>query len=261
MFLFAEMAPKTIFITGANRGIGLGLVKELLKVSGVETIVAGARNIDGAKELQSLAKSDSRVHLLAVDVANDESITNSVNSVAGLVGERGLNLLINNAGVIEPYGTSSTPNRATVLKCIDVNAVSALLVSQHFLPLLQKAAAKEDGDALSADRAAIVNIGSDCASQALNLRGSGPGNSLLAYKMSKVAMVSFSRSMAADFKNLNIPVLITNIHPGWVQTDMGGSNAEISVDESVTKIVASIGKLNAAHHAGLFNRELETMPF
>lgn len=43
------MAPKTIFITGANRGIGLGLVRELLKVPGVEALVAGARNIDGAK--------------------------------------------------------------------------------------------------------------------------------------------------------------------------------------------------------------------
>ncbi|KAF1757917.1 hypothetical protein GCK72_014374 [Caenorhabditis remanei] len=255
------MAPKTIFITGANRGIGLGLVRELLKVPGVETLVAGARNIDGAKELQSLAKADSRLHLLAVDVSNDESLVSSVNSVSGLVGERGLNLLINNAGVIESYGTSSTPNRSTVLKCIDVNAVSALLASQHFLPLLQKAASKVSGDNLSPDRAAIINIGSDCASQTLNLRGSGPGNSLLAYKMSKVAMLSFSRSMAADFKNLNIPVLITNIHPGWVQTDMGGSNAEISVDESVTKIVASIGKLDASHQGGLFNRDLETMPF
>ncbi|EGT37879.1 hypothetical protein CAEBREN_07856 [Caenorhabditis brenneri] len=255
------MAPKTVFITGANRGIGLGLVKELLKVPGVETLVAGARNIDGAKELQTLAKADSRLHLLSVDVSNDESLVNSVNSVSGLVGDRGLNLLINNAGIIESYGMSSTPNRASVLKCIDVNAVSALLASQHFLPLLQKAAAIESGDRLSPDRAAIINIASDCASQALNLRGSGPGNSLLAYKMSKVAMVSFSRSLAADFKTHNIPVLVTNIHPGWVQTDMGGSNAEISVDESVSKIVASIGKLDSNHHGGLFNRELETMPF
>lgn len=198
--------------------------------------------------------------MIAVDVSNDGSLENSVKSVSGIVGDRGLNLLINNAGLIESYGTTSAPNRASVLHCIDVNAVSALLASQHFLPLLQKAASHVSGDSLTPDRAAIVNIGSDCASQALNLRGSGPSNSLLAYKMSKVAMLSFSRSMAADFKRLEIPVLITNIHPGWVQTDMGGSNAEISVDESVTKIVASIAKLNGGHQGGLFNRELEEMP-
>uniref|UniRef100_A0A8R1EKG2 Short-chain dehydrogenase n=1 Tax=Caenorhabditis japonica TaxID=281687 RepID=A0A8R1EKG2_CAEJA len=130
-----------------------------------------------------------------------------------------------------------------------------------FLPLLEKAATHVSGDALSADRAAILNIGSDCSSQALNLRGSGPSNSLLAYKMSKVAMLSMARTMAADLKVKNLPVLITTIHPGWVQTDMGGSNAEISVDESVTKIVAGIGRLEAAHNGGIFNRDLEAMPF
>ncbi|CAI2350010.1 unnamed protein product [Caenorhabditis sp. 36 PRJEB53466] len=256
-----KMAPKTIFITGANRGIGLGLVRHLLKVSGVETLIAGARNIDGAAELQALAKEDPRLHLLAVDVSDDESLQNSVRTVGQIVGTRGLNLLINNAGVIEPYGTASAPNRATVLRTIDVNAVSALLATQYFLPLLQKAAAHVDGDLLSPDRAAVINIGSDCSSQALNLRGSGPGNSLLAYKMSKVAMLSFARSMVADFKTLNIPVLVTTIHPGWVQTDMGGANAEITTDESVGHIVESIGKLNASHHGGLFNRQLEQMPF
>ncbi|CAI5448421.1 unnamed protein product [Caenorhabditis angaria] len=255
------MAPRSVFITGANRGIGLGLVREILKVSGVETLIAGARNVDSAKELQEIAKADNRVHLVSVDVASDDSLKNAVSKVAEIVGPKGLTLLINNAGVIEKYGSSSAVDRQTVLKCIDVNAVSALLASQLFLPLLQKSAGLVSGDDLTVDRAAIVNIGSDCSSQTLNLRGSGPGNSLLAYKMSKVAMLSFTRTFAADFKAQNIPVLVTCVHPGWVQTDMGGANAEISVDESVSKIVAGLAKLNNSHNGGLFNRDWEVMPF
>ncbi|CAO4374300.1 unnamed protein product [Caenorhabditis nigoni] len=254
------MAPKTVFITGANRGIGLGIVKELLKVPGIETIIAGARNVEAAKELQSLSQSDSRIHLIPVDVSCDKSLENAVKQVEGLVGDRGLNLLINNAGMIEVYRTTDSPNRAAVIRCIDVNAVSALLASQYFLPLLRKAAEHTQGDEFSVSRAAIVNIGSDCSSQTLNVTGFC-NETLLAYKMSKTAMLSFARTLVADFKTLNVPVLVTTIHPGWVLTDMGGPHAEISVEESASKIVNSLDKLNQSHNGGLFDRQLTALPF
>ncbi|ULT95949.1 hypothetical protein L3Y34_004542 [Caenorhabditis briggsae] len=254
------MAPKTVFIAGANRGIGLGIVKELLKVPGIETINAGARNVETAKELQSFSQADSRLHLISVDVSEDESLENSVKQVEGLVGDRGLNLLINNAGILEHYRTTDPPNRATVLRTIDVNAVSALLASQYFLPLLKKAAEQTQGDEFSVSRAGIVNIGSDCSSQTLNVTGFC-NETLLAYKMSKTAMLSFARSLVADFKTLNVPVLVTTIHPGRVLTDMGGPHAEITVEESTSKIVNSLDKLNQSHNGGLFDRQLTALPF
>lgn len=254
------MAPKTVLITGANRGIGLGIVRELLKTPGIEKIIAGARNVDAANDLQNLAKSDSRLHLIPFDVSNDEILLNSVKQVEDLVGTRGLNLLINNAGVLEDYRTVDPPNRSTVLRCIDVNAVSALLISQHFLPLLQQAASQIQEDEISVSKAAIVNIGSDNCSQTLNVDGFG-FDTLLAYSMSKTAMLSFSRSLAADFNTLNIPVLVTTIHPGWVLTEMGGPNAEISVEESAADVVSVLGKLNYSHSGGLFDRHLVSLPF
>uniref|UniRef100_A0A8R1DXA6 Uncharacterized protein n=1 Tax=Caenorhabditis japonica TaxID=281687 RepID=A0A8R1DXA6_CAEJA len=258
---YSKMAPKTVFITGANRGIGLGIVRELLKNSEIETIIAGARSVENAVELQSLAKSDAaRLHTIQFDASNDESIANSVKQVDQLVGARGLNLLINNAGVNLPYKTDDVPNRETILKCIDVNAVGALLTSQHFLPLLQRAASLSGDDQLSASRAAIINIGSDCSSQTLNITGFC-NNTLVAYKMSKVAMLSFARSLVADFETLKVPVLVTTIHPGWVLTDMGGPDADITVEESASKIVNSIDRLNSTHHGGLFDRQLGVMPF
>ncbi|CAO4374301.1 unnamed protein product [Caenorhabditis nigoni] len=254
------MAPKTVFITGANRGIGLGIVRELLKVSGIETIIAGARNVEAAKDLQSLSQSDSRLNLVPVDVSCDESLKNSVKQVEGLVGDRGLNLLINNAGILETYRTTDPPNRTTVLRTIDVNAVSPLIASQYFLPLLKKAAEQTQGDELSVSRAAIVNIGSDNSSQTLNVPGFNAFTHT-AYKMSKAAMLSFARTLVADFKSLNIPILVTTLHPGWVLTDMGGPNAKITVEESTSKIVNSLDKLNETHNGGLFDRQLKPLPF
>uniref|UniRef100_A0A1I7U462 C-factor n=1 Tax=Caenorhabditis tropicalis TaxID=1561998 RepID=A0A1I7U462_9PELO len=254
------MAPKTVFITGANRGIGLGIVRELLKNSEIEHLIAGARDIEKARELQSISQSDSRLHLISIDVSNDESLENSVKEIDSIVGENGLNLLINNAGMIEVYKTMDTPNRFAVLNCIDVNAVSSLLLSQHFLPLLRKAASHVEGDEFSVKRAAIVNIGSDCSSQTLNVTGFC-NETLLAYKMSKVATLSFARSLVADFKILNIPILVTTIHPGWVLTDMGGPNAEITIEESASKIVNSLSLLNSSHNGGLFDRQLTPLPF
>lgn len=252
------MAPKTVFITGSNRGVGLGIVRELLKDSEIETVIAGARNIEEAKDLKSI--NDSRLHLIPTDVSNDESLIDSVKKVEKIVGERGLNLLINNAGIIEKYHSLDTPNRAAVLRCIDVNAVSALLVSQHFLPLLRKGASHSKETGFSVSRTAIVNIASNCSSQLLNVTGFC-NDTLLAYKMSKVAMLSFARTLVADFQSLDIPVLVTTIHPGWVITDMGGPDADITIEESASKIVNSLSRLDAAHNGGLFDRELIPLPF
>ncbi|KAF1759904.1 hypothetical protein GCK72_016371 [Caenorhabditis remanei] len=155
------MSPRTVFITGSNRGIGLGLVRELLKDKEIETLIAGARNIDAAKDLQDLAKSDSRLHLISVDVSCDESLQKALKEIEGLVDDRGLNLLINNAAICPPYRTIDPPNRAVVLECLNVNAVGALVTAQLFLPLLRKAAAHTPGSTFSASKAAILNVGSD----------------------------------------------------------------------------------------------------
>ncbi|CAL2047667.1 unnamed protein product [Caenorhabditis brenneri] len=254
------MFPKSVLITGSNRGIGLGLVKELLKISEIETIIAGARNPEAAKDLQSLSKDNSRLHLLQIDVSDDNSLKNSVRKVEDFVGARGLNMLINNGGVLDAYRADGSPNKDIVMRTFEVNACGALLASQYFLPLLQKASVDSPGSDLSPGRACILNIGSDCSSQELNVNGFND-KIHLAYKMSKAAMLSFARSLVADFQNLDIKVLVTTIHPGWVITDMGGPDADITVEESTSAIVKSIGKLNESHNGGLFDRHLKEIPF
>ncbi|VDO83811.1 unnamed protein product, partial [Haemonchus placei] len=146
------MAPYSVMVTGANRGLGLGLVKEFMKNKEIHKIIATARNPDDAK-------------------------------VKSIVGDKGLTTLLNNAGIWVKYVTKQEPNRADFMKNIDVNAVGVAILTQNLLPLLRQSAARVKGD-FSLDRAAILNISATYGSISKNTTGSGPLKGL-AYMTSK----------------------------------------------------------------------------
>ncbi|RDX40549.1 NAD(P)-binding protein [Lentinus brumalis] len=90
-------------ITGANRGIGLEMVKQLLQ-SPSNTVVAACRSPAKATELQQLAeKAGGKLHVVALDVSDKESVNKAAKEVAGILGGRGIDYLVNNAGVRYPY--------------------------------------------------------------------------------------------------------------------------------------------------------------
>jgi NAD(P)-dependent dehydrogenase (short-subunit alcohol dehydrogenase family) len=95
----ATYIGSNVFVTGASRGIGLGLVKHLINYPDVKHIFAGARTPSQATDLQDLAKESPKVKIVQFDSLSDESIKNAVREVEKAVGSDGLNLLINNAGV------------------------------------------------------------------------------------------------------------------------------------------------------------------
>ncbi|ETN76001.1 oxidoreductase, short chain dehydrogenase/reductase family protein [Necator americanus] len=179
-------------IKGANRGIGLGLMLEFLKVPTVKHVIAGARNPDDA-EVDLNAITDNRLKSVRIDLECDQSIKDAYTQVEKLVGEDGLNVLVNNAGVLPPYFTNGEINRETLMKCLNVNTLGTATVSQTFLPLLKKAAAQKPGDYFGVDRAAIVNISSFWGSISQNTDGSGTLGSL-AYKTSKLSQLLSVRS-------------------------------------------------------------------
>lgn len=251
--------PASVFITGANRGIGLGLVREFLKVEAVKHVIAGARDPNNAKELNAI--TDKRLRIVKVDIESDESINDAYVQVEAVVGEDGLNVLLNNAGVLPPYFTNGEISRETFMKCLNVNVLGTAIISQTFLPLLRKASSLVSGDHLGIDRAAIVNISSFWASIELNEDGSGVLGSL-AYKVSKSALNQLGKTMAIDLKEDNI--LVAQFCPGWVQTDMGnmgGRTAAITVEESASALVKSMSKLRREHNGGYFDRKLEVIPY
>ncbi|KJH46860.1 oxidoreductase, short chain dehydrogenase/reductase family protein [Dictyocaulus viviparus] len=235
------MAPYSVLVTGANRGIGLGLVKEFLKHKDIK------------HELNAI--NDSRLTVLKLDVTSDDSIRDAYAKVDEVVGERGLTVLLNNAGIYVKYSTNQNPNRSDIIKNFDTNVASVAVLTQVFLPLLRKAAAHSATDGFSIDRAAIINISSGVASISTNTTGSGT-TAMLAYRS---ALNALTKTMAIDLESEHI--LVSSFCPGWVQTDMGGPNAQITVDQSVQALVSSFAKLKKEHHGGYFKRDLEPIPF
>ncbi|KAH7698804.1 Protein C30G12.2, partial [Aphelenchoides avenae] len=170
-----------VLLTGANRGIGLGLVHVLVKAPGVKRIFAGCRKPEQAKELKQLQKSSPALEIIQLDVSDDASIKKAFEHVSQAVGNEGLNLLINNSGILESSGTAiDNADRATYLRHFDVNAVSVAVVTSIFLPLLRKAAS-------AGGPARIANISSTLGSVQLteNCLPLPSGERNVVYGMSK----------------------------------------------------------------------------
>ncbi|KAK6022922.1 c-factor family protein, partial [Ostertagia ostertagi] len=146
--------------------------------------------------------------------------------VEKIVGNKGLTVLLNNAGAFVKYTTKQEPNRADIIKNFNINAASVAVVTQVFLPLLRKAAEQGASDEFSVDRSAIINISSGLGSIANNTTGSGDMGTL-AYRISKSALNSLMKTVAIDLEPEHI--LVASFCPGWVQTDMGGPKAHLTV--------------------------------
>ncbi|CAJ0933110.1 unnamed protein product, partial [Mesorhabditis belari] len=246
--------PSTVLITGANRGIGLGLVKEYLKVGAIKHIFATTRNPDKAEDLTQI--QDNRLHVLRMDVQDDSSIKEAFDQVNRVIGDEGLNLLINNAGIWTSYAVNEEPNRVALQNIFNTNTTAPLIVSQIFLPLIRKSAQR--GGDWGAQRAAIVNISSGMGSIGENTSGSGHNKSI-AYRMSKAALNQMMKTLAVDLEPEGI--LSVAFCPGWVQTDMGGKSAMITVDESAAALVNTISTFDKQHTGAYLRRQGNKIEF
>jgi len=208
-------------VTGANRGIGLELVRQLRDRG--DHVEACARSPERARELQALAGDRVRIH--ALDVTNAAA----VRAVANALAEVALDLVLNVAGV---YGgpRQSLAQMADDLELrdvadtFDVNAMGALRVAVAFLPHLRRGKVKK-----------LVHLTSGLGSISDNTSGG-----FYAYRMSKAALNMMSRSLAVDLAPDGIASYVIN--PGWVQTDMGGTGAPTPVADSVRGILREIDR-------------------
>lgn len=245
----------SLFITGANRGIGLEFVKQLTRLpQPPKHIFATCRNPNEAKDLQQLASEHNCVHVVKLDVTETSEYPGLVKTVETALNGEGLNVLINNAGV----GGRIQLNDVTgdqMMEYYRVNAVAPLLLVQAFLPLLKKAASTAaDGSGLSCSRAAVVNISTKVASIDDNKSGGG-----YPYRASKVALNIITKSLSVDLKADGILAVV--LHPGWVQTKMGGPNALISTETSVAGLLGTMEGLNEEASGSFFNYDGTVIPW
>ncbi len=212
---------KTALITGANRGIGLEFVRQL-KEKGYY-ILGTCRHPEAATELQTLADEVFRL-----DVTNDNDIT----TLKQKLDNRPIDLLINNAGTSGDQGvTVGNIDRENFINVFNVNCISVVKLSDALLPNLQTSIDKN-----------ILVISSRMGSISDNERGRS-----YAYRASKTALNSVMRSFAIDVKEKGVHVML--IHPGWVKTNMGGSDALVDVQTSVAGMLKQADKHLSQSHA------------
>ena len=216
---------KRILITGANRGLGLEFTRQLLERG--DRVFAARRNALETHDLEKLqAEYAEQLSVLELDVRDEDQI----NEIVATVSEHSdrLDLLINNAGVYPRGERFGNLNGATMLDTLHTNSVAPMLVAQAFADLLSKG-----------DEPKVVNISSGMGSIA---RTGGGGN--YSYRASKAGLNMFSKVLAGDMRSKGITVIV--IHPGWVQTDMGGSGASLSPEKSISSMLKVINEIGLA---------------
>lgn len=196
------MLKKSAFVTGADRGVGLALVKGLL-VQGYQ-VFAGqyAEEVPALEALES--EYADQLQVLRLDIASDESVARAFEATTARIDA--LDLLINNGAILGDIGaTVMDPlNYAEMLDVFNVNTLGSLRMSQTFMPLL-----------LKSDSKFLLNISSEAGSISDCYR-----DSWYAYCMSKAALNMQSKLTHNRIKPLGGRVLV--VHPGWVQTFMQG---------------------------------------
>ncbi|XP_067386268.1 C-signal-like [Emydura macquarii macquarii] len=251
---------RSVLVTGSNRGIGLELIKHFIgKPNPPEVIFATCRDPEGARaqELKNLASKHPNVVILQLEATDPGSIKAAAKKAEARLGGSGLNLLINNAGVTSPSTLeSATPE--DMLSVYNINVVGPLLVTQVFLPLLKKAAQGSNQKGMSCSKAAIVNI-----SSVLGSIEKTPETfffvPVVSYRCSKAALNMLTKCQSLGYKDAGI--LCTALHPGWVKTELGSAEADLTVEESVSGIMKVLCNLSEKHHGVLVSWEGNTLPW
>jgi len=223
----------TVFITGANRGIGLEFARQYAAEGW--RVIATARDPAGAGELESV-EADVTVRPLDLDADFFEIEWN------GVVGSEPIDVFINNAGQMGPQRIDTIDDAAEWVNLFAVNSVAPVVLAKAALPLV------------AAARGKLIAITSKMGSIADN--GSG---GYIAYRSSKAALNAAWRSLAIDVKPQGVTAAV--LHPGWVQTRMGGSQAPLTPEQSVSGMRRVIAGLTPEQSGGFYNYDGSTIPW
>lgn len=205
---------KTALITGANKGIGFEVARELARMG--LRVFLGARNVQAGRAAAEKLKADGDVAFLEIDVTNADSIRRAAEELTSHVDR--LDVLVNNAGILlEEDKDALTITPEIFETTLRTNTLGPWLVAQAFAPLLKKSRGPR-----------IVNVSSGGGQLEDGADGWAPG-----YCVSKTALNGVTVQLAAALPKC----AVNSVCPGWVRTDMGGENANRSVAEGAATIV------------------------
>jgi NAD(P)-dependent dehydrogenase (short-subunit alcohol dehydrogenase family) len=228
------MHTGTILITGAGRGLGLEFARQY-SADGWR-VIACCRSPEKASELKKLGR---KVETHALDVTSAESIRHLVKALAGTP----IDVLLNNAGLHGDRMPFGATDPELWKKILEVNTIAPVQMTAALLENVAASAQKK-----------VVSISSKVGSI-----GDGPSGGSYAYRSSKTALNMAMVNAAHELKGRGITILL--IHPGWVQTDMGGPSAPVSIEQSITGVRRIIDKATLAETGHFYDYTAKQLPW
>jgi len=225
-----SVQQKTILVTGANRGIGLEVCKQLGEL-GFLVFLSARNKENGEKAVAKLRNENIQADFIQMDVADEENIKNAASEFGKFSLQ--LNVLINNAAILRDSNDITKMPTGELWNHLNTNSVGAFIVTREFLPFMK-----------SGGR--IINVSSGAG--ALHEMGSYAP----AYSISKTTLNAITKQFAAALRKKKISV--NSVCPGWVRTDMGGWVAPRSVKKGAETIVWLAAE-SPTNKTGLFWRD------
>lgn len=215
---------RTALVTGANKGIGLEIARQLGK-AGMRVLVGARNTIAGSSAAAQLSDEGIEARFILVDLENDASIQAAARTVEAEYGH--LDILVNNAGCRDAAdGAPSKAGIEAVRHTFEVNVFGTLTVTQAMLPLLRRSSS-----------ARIVNVSSELGSLTLNSDPAWEFSQvkLLGYNASKAALNMLTVQLAAELQGLGIKVNSAN--PGFTATDLNGHRGRQTAEQGAMAAV------------------------
>ncbi len=224
----------TVLITGANRGIGLEMARQYAAAG--DEVIAAVRKPDEAKALKEI---DGKVRIEQMDLGDFDSIA----SLKQRLGDAPIDIAIMNAGWVG--GGKQGVDDFDIEewhRTLDINTIGPLLLARALKPNLE---ASGDGK--------LMNVSSQLAASTWPMGG------MLIYSTTKAAMNKVTQILAIDWKDA--PITVAVMHPGWVKTDMGGPNAQLTPEESASGIRNVIAAMTKADSGKFYKWNGEIHPW
>lgn len=224
-----KVAMAFAVVTGANRGIGLALVEQLKR-----------RNYD---VLAACRSPSDALRALGVEVCDGVEVTKpgGIEKLASAVGERSIDLLINNAGILRWGDRLESLDVDAIREQFEVNALGPLCVTSKLLPRLGRGSK-------------VALITSRMGSIDDNTSGGAYG-----YRMSKAALNMAGKSLSEDLKGRGVAVAI--LHPGMVKTDMVGDHGQVEPEVAARGLLERIDALSLETTGGFWHANGERLPW
>lgn len=215
---------KVAVVTGSHKGLGYAIACQLAQREDTQVVLTSRNQQDGLAAQQRLSDENLQVDYHPLDVTSDESVQQFTTWLQQAYGR--VDILINNAGINSTMQSEEasllTVQLETMLATFSTNVLAVARITQALLPLMK-----------AQNYGRIVNVSTEMASLASMNSDYYP--LAPSYRLSKVGLNGLTAILAKEFQGTNI--LVNAYSPGWLQTDMGGSNAPFTADEGAETTV------------------------